>query len=54
VVKVRLTAKGKEIKRQFAVRMRSGIEQAFSKLSDAEKKTLLDHLKGAYEILKKI
>ncbi len=54
VVKVRLTAKGKEIKRQFIMRMRTGMEQAFSKLSDAEKNALLDHLKGAYEILKRI
>jgi DNA-binding MarR family transcriptional regulator len=54
VVKVKLTARGREIKRQFVLRMRSGMEQAFSKLSDAEKKALLDHLKGAYEILKKI
>ncbi len=54
VVKVHLTAKGREIKRQFALRMRSGIEQAFSKLSEEEKNALLDHLKGAYEILKRI
>ena len=54
VVKVRLTGKGKEIKRQFALKMRSGMEQAFSKLSEEEKKALLDHLKGAYEILKRI
>ena len=54
VVKVRLTARGREVKRQFAVKMRSGIEQAFSKLSESEKKALLDHLKGAYEILKRI
>jgi len=54
VVKVRLTARGREIKRQFAVRMRFGVEQAFSKLSEEEKGALLDHLKGAYEILKRI
>jgi len=54
VVKVRLTPKGREIKRQFTVRMRSGFEQAFSKLSEEEKAALLDHLKGAYEILKRI
>lgn len=54
VVKVRLTARGREIKKQFALRMRSGMEQAFSKLSKEEKKALLDHLKGAYEILKRI
>jgi DNA-binding MarR family transcriptional regulator len=54
VVKVRLTAKGREIKNQFVVRMRSGMEQTFSQLSETEKKALLDHLKGAYEILKRI
>lgn len=54
VVKVRLTARGREIRRKFALRMRSGIEQAFSKLSEEEKNALLDHLKGAYEILKRI
>ena len=54
VVKVRLTTKGREIKNQFVVRMRSGMEQTFSKLSEGEKKALLDHLKGAYEILKRI
>jgi DNA-binding MarR family transcriptional regulator len=54
VVKVRLTARGREIRRKFVLRMRSGIEQAFSKLSEEEKNALLDHLKGAYEILKRI
>ena len=54
VVKVGLTNKGKKIKRQFSVKMRAGVEEAFSHLSEAEKKILIDHLKGAYQILKRI
>lgn len=54
VVKVRLTDKGKKIKRQFVFKMRKGVEETFSKLSGEEKKALLDHLKGAHQILKKI
>ena len=54
VVKVCLTDKGKKIKRQFSVKMRQGIEEAFAHLSEDEKKILLDHLKGAYQILKRI
>ena len=54
VVKVRLTDKGKKIKRQFSVKMREGVEEAFAHLSENEKKILIDHLKGAYQILKRI
>ena len=54
VVKVRLTDKGKKIKRQFSLKMREGIEEAFAHLSEDEKKILIDHLKGAYQILKRI
>ena len=54
VVKVRLTDKGKKIKRQFSVKMREGVEAAFAHLSEDEKKELIDHLKGAYQILKRI
>ena len=54
VVKVCLTSKGKNIKRKFTQKSRKDLEAAFSKLSDEEKKSLLDHLKGAYQILKKI
>lgn len=54
VVKVRLTDRGKEIKKQFVFKMRKGVEEAFSKLSEEEKKSLLEHLKAAYQILKKI
>ena len=54
VVKVRLTDKGKKIKRQFIAKMREGVEEAFAHLSEEEKKILIDHLKGAYQILKRI
>jgi len=54
VVKVRLTDRGKKIKRQFSVKMRQGIEEAFAHLSQDEKRILIDHLKGAYQILKRI
>jgi DNA-binding MarR family transcriptional regulator len=54
VVKVRLTDKGKKIKRQFSVKMRTGIEEAFSHLSEGEKRILINHLKGAFQILKRI
>ena len=54
VVKVRLTDKGKKIKRQFSVRMRQGVEAAFAHFTEGEKKVLIDHLKGAYQILKRI
>ena len=54
VVKVRLTDKGKKMKRQLSVKMRQGIEDAFAHLSEGEKKILIDHLKGAYQILKRI
>jgi DNA-binding MarR family transcriptional regulator len=54
VVKVHLTDKGKKIKREFTQKTRKGVETAFSKLSEEEVRTLLDHLNGAYQILKKI
>ena len=54
VVKVRLTDKGKKIKKEFTKKTRKGVETAFSKLSENEIRTLLGHLKGAYQILKKI
>ena len=54
VVKVRLTDKGKKIKKEFTKKTRKGVEAAFSKLSEEEIRILLDHLKGAYQILKKI
>jgi len=54
VVKVRLTKKGKKIKREFVQKSRKDVEAAFSKLGEEEKRSLLDHLKGAYQILRKI
>jgi len=54
VVKVRLTDKGKKIKRQFSVKMRTGVEEAFAQLTEKEKKALLDHLQEASHILKRI
>ena len=54
VVKVRLTSKGKKIKRKFTQKRRKEIESIFSQLDDKEKNVLLDHLKGAYQILKKV
>jgi len=54
VVKVRLTKNGKKIKREFVQKSRKDVEAAFSKLGEEEKRALLDHLKGAYQILKKI
>ena len=54
VVKVRLTKEGKSIRREFIKKTRKGVEATFSKLSEEERKTLLDHLRGAYQILRKI
>jgi len=54
VVKVRLTKKGKKIKREFVQKSRKDVETAFSKLNEEEKRALLEHLKGAYQILRKI
>ena len=54
VVKVRLTDKGKKIKRQFSLKMRTGVEEAFAQLTEKEKKELLDHLQEASHILKRI
>jgi len=54
VVKVRLTSIGKKIKRKFTQKRRKEIESIFSQLDDKEKNVLLDHLKGAYQILKKV
>jgi len=54
VVKVQLTEKGKKIRREFHWKKRKEMEVVFSKLTNGERKKLLDHLKGAYELLKKI
>ncbi len=54
VIKVRLTAKGKKIRREFTRKRRKEFEALFAKLNDKEKKALLHHLEEAYQILKKI
>jgi len=54
VVKVRLTDKGKKIRREFYLKRRKEMEAIFLKLNEDEKKALLNHLKGAYCLLKKI
>jgi DNA-binding MarR family transcriptional regulator len=54
VVKVRLTGKGRKIRREFIQRRRKEIEKIFSKLSEKDKDSLLHHLEEAYHILQKI
>jgi DNA-binding MarR family transcriptional regulator len=54
VVKVRLTDKGKKIRREFYQKRRKEMETIFSRLTEQEKKKLLSHLIGASQILKKI
>jgi len=54
VIKVRLTEKGKTLRREFTQRRRKEFEALFAKLNDKENKALLYHLEGAYQILRKI
>jgi DNA-binding MarR family transcriptional regulator len=54
VVKVRLTGKGKKIRREFSQRRRKEVKKIFSKLSEKDKDSLLRHLGEAYHILQKI
>jgi DNA-binding MarR family transcriptional regulator len=54
VVKVRLTQKGKKIRREFYQKRRKEMETIFSKLTEQQKKKLLSHLIGASQILRKI
>lgn len=54
MVKVRLTDKGKKIRRDFSQKRRKEMETLFLKLSEKDKKALLYHLDGAYQILRKI
>jgi len=54
VVKVRLTEKGKNIRREFYQKRRKEMETIFSRLTEQERKKLLSHLIGASQILKKI
>jgi DNA-binding MarR family transcriptional regulator len=54
IVKVRLTEKGKKIRREFSQKMRREMEKVFSKLTVNERSTLLEYLTGACNILRKI
>jgi len=54
VVKVRLTDKGRKIRREFIQRRRKEVRKIFSKLAEEDKKALLHHLEEAYHILKRI
>ena len=54
VVKVRLTDKGRRIRREFIQRRRDEVEKAFTKLNGKDKKALLYHLEEALYILQKI
>ena len=54
VVKVRLTETGKRMRREFNKKRRKEMEALFSKLNEREKRMLLNHLYGAYRLLKKI
>lgn len=54
VVRVRLTEKGKELRREFYKKRRQELENLFSQLTEQDRRKLLSHLKGASQILKKI
>lgn len=54
VVRMRLTAKGREIRKEFVKKRREEIQNIFSKLKEAETRLLIEHLSKACKILKKI
>ena len=54
VVRMRLTAKGREIRKEFIKKRREEIQNIFSKLKEAETRLLIEHLSKACKILKKI
>jgi len=54
VVRVQLTDKGKQTRREFSQKRRKEVEALFSELNEEDKKALLYHLDGAYHILEKI
>jgi len=54
VIRVRLTEKGKKLRREFTSKRRKEFEALFAKLDEKEKNALLHHLESAYQILKKI
>ena len=54
VVKVRLTEKGRRIRKEFIQRRRDEVAKIFGKLKGADKKALIYHLGEALHILQKI
>ena len=54
VVKVRLTPKGKKLRRDFSERRLKETKAIFSKLSDEDREALIHHLDGACKILEKV
>jgi len=54
IVKVRLTEKGRKVRREFSQKMRREMGKVFSKLTVNERSKLLEYLTGAGNILKKI
>jgi DNA-binding MarR family transcriptional regulator len=54
VIKVRLTDKGKKVRQEFILKRRKEFAALFAKLNDKEKKALLRHLEGAFQILQRI
>ena len=54
LVKVRLTDKGKRIRREFYEKRRAEFTSLFSQLGDTEIREYVQHLKAASNILKKI
>ena len=54
VVKVRLTQKGKRVRKEFHRKRRAEFQTVFSQLSAEEIRDFVAHLEAAYNILKKI
>jgi DNA-binding MarR family transcriptional regulator len=54
VVKVRLTARGKKMKKEFYQKRRTEFEELFAQLTAAEIRDFIAHLDEAYKILQKI
>ncbi|MEI6128018.1 MAG: MarR family transcriptional regulator [Pseudomonadota bacterium] len=54
VVKVRLTKKGKSIKKEFSQKRRTEFQGILTKLGEKETRQLIYHLDKAYQLLKKI
>ena len=54
VVNVRLTDKGRKLRREFSQKRRKEMEAIFLKLSQEDRKHLIHHLSEAYKILRKV